>query len=63
MDKGDLKGLQYVSSVQELEEDQLIGLRNVIVHNYENIIDDIIWEVMHEDVPEIKEYLEKILYN
>ena len=63
MDKGDLKGLQYVSSVQELEEDQLIGLINVIAHNYENIIDDIIWEVMHEDVPEIKEYLEKILYN
>ena len=24
---------------------------------------NIIWEVMHEDVPEIKEYLEKILYN
>ena len=63
MNKGDLKGLQYVSSVQELEEDQLIGLRNVIVHNYENIIDDIIWEVMHEDVPEIKEYLEMVLYN
>ena len=42
---------------------QLIGLRNVTAHNYENIIDDIIWEVMHEDVPEIKEYLEKILYN
>ena len=63
MDKGDLKGLQYVSSVQELEEDQLIGLINVIAHNYENIIDDIIWEVMHEDVPEIKEYLEMVLYN
>ena len=30
---------------------------------YENIIDDIIWEVRHEDVYEIKEYLEKILYN
>ena len=42
---------------------QLIGLRNVTAHNYENIIDDIIWEVRHEDVYEIKEYLEKILYN
>ena len=42
---------------------QLIGLRNVTVHNYENIIDDIIWEVMHDDAPEIKKYLEKILYN
>ena len=34
-----------------------------IILEHENIIDDIIWEVMHEDVPEIKEYLEKILYN
>ena len=43
--------------------EELIGLRNVTAHNYENIIDDIIWEVMHEDIPEIKEYLEKVLYN
>ncbi|WP_366208860.1 HepT-like ribonuclease domain-containing protein [uncultured Methanobrevibacter sp.] len=38
-------------------------MRNVTAPNYENIIDDIIWEVMHDDVPEIKEYLEKILYH
>ena len=41
---------------------QLIGLRNITAHNYENIVDDIFWEIMHEDVPEIKEYLEEILY-
>ena len=41
---------------------QLIGLRNITTHNYENIVDDIFWEIMHEDVPEIKGYLEKILY-
>ncbi len=28
-----------------------------------NIVDDIIWEIMHDDVPEIKEYLENILYD
>ena len=36
---------------------------NVTAHNYENIVDDVIWEIIHEDVPEIKEYLEKILYD
>ncbi|MCQ2971411.1 MAG: DUF86 domain-containing protein [archaeon] len=35
---------------------------NFTAHNYENIVDDIIWEIMHDDVPEIKEYLKNILY-
>ena len=46
-----------------IEWKQLIGLRNIPAHNYENIVDDIIWEIIHEDVPEIREYLEKVLYN
>ena len=54
---------EFLKEYDGVEWGQLIGLRNVTAHNYENIIDDIIWEVMHEDVPEIKEYLEKILYN
>jgi uncharacterized protein with HEPN domain len=53
---------EFLEEYDGIEWGQLIGLRNVTAHNYENIIDDIIWEVMHEDVPEIKEYLEKILY-
>lgn len=32
-----------------------------MAHNYEDIIDHIIWDIMHEDIPEIKEYLENIL--
>ena len=54
---------EFLEEYGRIEWSQLIGLRNVTAYNYENIIDDIIWEVMHEDVPEIKEYLEKILYN
>ena len=46
-----------------IEWKQLIGLRNIPAHNYENIVDDIIWEIIHEDVPEIREYLEIVLYN
>lgn len=50
---------EFLEEYDGIEWGQLIGLRNVTAHNYENIIDDIIWEVMHDDVPEIKEYLEK----
>ena len=46
-----------------IEWKQLIGLRNITAHNYENIVDDIIWEIIHDDVPEIREYLKKILYD
>ena len=40
---------------------QLKGLRNIMAHNYENIIDHIVWDIIHDDIPKIKEYLESIL--
>ena len=40
---------------------QLIGLRNITAHNYESISDDIIWEIIQDDIPNIKRYLESIL--
>lgn len=40
---------------------QLKGLRNIMARNYEDIIDNIVWDIIHDDIPEIKEYLENIL--
>ena len=40
---------------------QLIGLRNIMAHNYEDIIDHIVWTIIQDEIPEIKVYLEKIL--
>ena len=54
---------EFLEEYDGIEWSQLIGLRNVTAHNYENIVDDVIWEIIHDDVPEIKEYLEKILYD
>ena len=54
---------EFREEYNDINWKQLIGLRNIAAHNYENIVDDIFWEIMHEDVPEIKEYLEKILYD
>ena len=53
----------FLEEYDEIEWSQLIGLRNITAHNYENIVDDIFWEIMHEDIPKIKQYLEKILYD
>ena len=43
------------------EEYDGIEWGQLTAHNYENIVDDIFWEIMHDDVPEIKQYLEKII--
>ena len=53
---------EFREEYDDINWKQLIGLRNITAHNYENIVDDIFWEIMHEDVPEIKAYLEEILY-
>ena len=39
------------------------GLRNRIVHDYEGIDLDFIWEVIKEDLPKLIEDLEEILNN
>lgn len=44
-----------------IEWGQLIGLRNITAHNYENISDDIILEIIQEDIPHIKKYLESTI--
>lgn len=54
---------EFREAYDGIEWSQLIGLRNITAHNYENIVDDIFWEIMHDDVPEIREYLEKIIHN
>ena len=53
---------EFREEYDDINWKQLIGLKNITAHNYENIVDDIFWEIMHEDVPEIKAYLEEILY-
>ena len=41
---------------------QLKALRNIMAHNYEDVIDHIVWTIITEEIPDIKEYLENILY-
>ena len=40
---------------------QIVGLRNRIVHAYFDINLEITWDIVHEDIPELKQQVEHIL--
>ena len=40
---------------------KMVGMRNVLVHNYFNIDLDIVWQVVESDLPALKEKIGRIL--
>ncbi|MHC1759914.1 MAG: DUF86 domain-containing protein [Negativicutes bacterium] len=42
---------------------KMVGMRNVLVHHYFNIDLDIVWQVVENELPELKETLNRILEN
>lgn len=36
---------------------QVIGLRNILVHDYDNVSPDIVWDVVSNDLPELRRAL------
>ena len=40
---------------------QIKGLRNIYAHEYENVDLEEIWKIISEDIPDLKEKLQKIL--
>jgi uncharacterized protein with HEPN domain len=40
---------------------QIIGFRNVLVHGYETIDDQIVWRVIQQEVPVLKQQVESLL--
>lgn len=45
----------------EIPWHRVIGMRHRIVHDYMNINEDILWEVVTESVPELVEHLEPLV--
>lgn len=39
---------------------QLYGLRNRIVHDYEGVNLKLVWQIIREDLPELKDIMEKV---
>lgn len=38
----------------------IIGMRNRIAHDYMNVDLDIVWEVVHQDLPRLKSFLDNL---
>ena len=37
------------------------GMRNVHAHDYDNVMFDVTWESITDDVPNLREYLEELI--
>ena len=40
---------------------EINGMRNIYAHNYEGIMQDVVWVTMKEDIPFLKEYIKSIV--
>jgi uncharacterized protein with HEPN domain len=49
-----------VDKYPELPWMQMIGLRNRLIHGYDNVDFDILWIIVQKDIPELIVQLEKI---
>lgn len=45
----------------EIEWAQIVGMRNVFVHEYFGIDAKLVWEIIKKDVPDLKEKISKIV--
>jgi uncharacterized protein with HEPN domain len=48
---------------KEIEWKKIAGLRDIVVHEYFGIDEDIIWDVVENKVPELKTQLEVLIEN
>lgn len=40
---------------------EIVGLRNIIAHEYGNVDDEVLWEIVTEDIPVLFEECKKII--
>ena len=53
----------YIANYPDIPWNEMRGLRNKIVHDYEGVNLRLVWEIVSEDLPELKKQLEEILYS
>ena len=52
---------EFLNAHKEIPWRQVYGLRNKIVHDYEGVNLKLVWEIISDDLPELKETLEGFL--
>ena len=49
------------SKFSDIEWAQIVGMRNVFAHEYFGIDSSLVWEIIKNDIPELREKVEHIL--
>ena len=45
---------------QDINPIEILSMRNRLFHDYQGIINDIVWEVIEEDLPRLKKVVEEL---
>ncbi|GAF90246.1 unnamed protein product [marine sediment metagenome] len=54
-------GAEYQAAYPETPWREMAGLRNILIHDYESVNLEKIWQVVEKELPSVKGALEKIL--
>ena len=52
---------ETISSTDEIEWQKIVGMRNILVHNYFSIDTDIVWAVIENDLSRLKDSVVSLL--
>jgi len=39
----------------------IIGMRNILAHQYDKVDSEVVWDVVHRDIPELLDLLRSLL--
>ena len=53
--------INTTSSSEDIEWGKIVGMRNILVHNYFSIDTDIVWAVIENDLENLKAKIQKFL--
>lgn len=53
---------ETISSTDEIEWQKIVGMRNILVHNYFSIDTDIVWAVIENDLSRLKSSVVSLLH-
>ena len=55
--------VELKSKFSDIEWAQIIGMRNIFTHEYFGIDPGLVWEIIKNDIPELKKKVEHILHS